>query len=170
MFSGEPEFPPPAPHASMRYVPVDGAVQFSIVGPDAVKTAVPTHVPATHVLFAQTFPHPPQFASSVCVFAQYAPASPAAGHDVSPAAHVSVQTPAAQFCPAGHAVPTVVPLHAPDAPQYWLLVFGLTQAPPQPISPVGHDSEQLLPLHASPPVHVLPHVPQFALSVPRSAQ
>ena len=52
--------------------------------------------------------------------------------------------------------PAVCPLHAPDAPQNWLLVFGSTHVPLQLTSPCWQESWQVPPLHTWPGAHTAP--------------
>jgi hypothetical protein len=69
---------------------------------------------------------------------------------------VRPHTPAVHTCPAGHGV---VP-QAPAAWQYWLLVVGSTQDPPQIVCPAAHVRPQTPPLQTSPGGHgVVPHAP-----------
>ncbi len=66
------------------------------------------HAPVTHAWPAgQIVPQPPQFALSVCVFAQYAVAP--APHSKRPPPQVVAHAPAEHTWPAGQMVP-----HAPQ--------------------------------------------------------
>jgi hypothetical protein len=108
------------------------------------------------------FPQPPQLPLSEPVFTHAMPAS--VGHCVSPGAQAHV--------PAVHTWPASQTL--PHMPQFALsvLVFaqygtppsGVHSASPPPSSP-PHSIAHLPAVHTSPTEHVLPHVPQLALSV-----
>ena len=58
----------------------------------------------------------------------------------------------------------------PQAPQFFSLVRGFTQAPEQSISPAAHWLVQVPPEQTSPVVQVLLHTPQLLGSVSRSVQ
>jgi hypothetical protein len=73
-------------------------------------------------------------------------------HAVSAPAHIAVQTPALQTCPAAHALP--------QAPQFVASVVTLTHAPPQAVWPTGHVHAPAL--HELPPPHREPQAPQFS--------
>jgi hypothetical protein len=107
-----------------------------------------------------TLPQAPQFALSLCTFAQNG--WPASGtHPTSFAGHPPLHLPPAQTSSGLHAVS--------HAPQCALSVCRLVQIPP---SPTGHacwpapQSEMQLPFeHKLVESQVLPHAPQFAGSL-----
>jgi hypothetical protein len=81
---------------------------------------------------------------------------------ISPAWQVTTHTLLPHTDPAGQvspAVPTPAVPHCPVAPQYWLLVVGSTQDPPQSISVCRHDVWHALPEQTSPAGHVMPTEP-----------
>jgi hypothetical protein len=58
----------------------------------------------------------------------------------------------------------------PQAPQFWLSVWILTQVPPQFVSPAWQLSPHVPPEQTLPAGHTFPQAPQFALSVSIFAQ
>jgi hypothetical protein len=84
------------------------------------------------------------------------------------AMHVNPHMPPLQTSPAGQGVP-----QAPAAWQYWLLVVGSTQAPPQMVWPAAHVRPHMPPLQTSPGGQGVPQAPaawQYWLLVVGSTQ
>jgi hypothetical protein len=73
-----------------------------------------------------------------------------------PAGQDTVQRPPEHTCPASHAVPALVPAHAPLAPQKRGSVAGSTQRPPQTTCPAGHVVAQRPPAHNCPEAQGIP--------------
>jgi hypothetical protein len=81
-----------------------------------------------------------------------------------PAWHDTWQVLLLHTCPDVHAVPAVAPLHAPDAPQWALLVVGSMHVPLQLICEAGHETWHVPLLQTCPEEHAAPafaplHVP-----------
>jgi hypothetical protein len=100
-----------------------------------------TQVPPTQVVpVPQTFPHEPQFALSVAVFAQYSappaspPVSPPPPQVVSPAPQPVAHVPSEQTMPASHALP--------HAPQFFPSSLVSMQASPQRVVPPRQSTTQ----------------------------
>ena len=120
------------------------------------------HFPPAHTSSVpHVFPHVPQFALSVCVFAQYG--EPASGeHVVCPCAHWFEHAPILHTESGPHLLK--------HAPQFWLSLMTCAQnaAPASGThgsSPCGQPPWHLPVTHASRFLHAAPHAPQFLLSV-----
>jgi hypothetical protein len=167
--------------ASIRYAPVTGTIHVWRL-PGERPTLKGRQTPSVQYLpGVQMVPQAPQFALSVCWFAQYGtpastppsvvpastPPSGGVGHSESGAAQPGTHEPAEQMRAAGHA--------APHAPQFASSVWVSAQyaAPPsraQSDEPVGHVPTHEPATQAWPEAQTLPHRPQFVGSVVRSVQ
>jgi hypothetical protein len=146
--------PPCAPHASIKYEPVEVTVNVWIVpvlpvpvGRNVVtgEQTLPTQCsPPVHAL-----PHAPQFVSSLVRSRHDVP------HAERGATHFVAQLPAAQTVPVAQTVPHV--------PQLLPSFCRSLQTPLQSLSVPAHT--HLLPLHVSADPHVFPQPPQFEGSI-----
>jgi hypothetical protein len=166
-----------------------------VVVSQSVAGAAHMHAPAEHVpALPQEIPQPPQFVVSVAVLTQRPPHSTCpVGHAQTPLVHdcpvahrrphapqlftslESVAQPVEPMqltSPVGQlhapAVQVPVPQLRPQTPQFFVSVVVLTQVPPQTFGvPVGHAHAPLVQL--APVAHLVPHEPQFVVSLDRSA-
>jgi hypothetical protein len=116
------------------------------------------HMPLTHALPpAHVTPQAPQFAGSLSVLTHRPPQS------TRPPRHAA---PESMHAPSTHTEPG--PQLLPQLPQSPWLVKMSVQLPPHTISPAAH--WHVPPAQVWPPMHVVPHVPQFALSLAVSTQ
>lgn len=103
------------------------------------------HVPLWQVVpAAQRFPHPPQFALSLCSFTQTDP------HAVVPIAQTNLHMPPAHVSAPGHTLP--------QPPQSFGFDVVSTQAPLHALCPEGH--LQVPALHVAPDAQALAQLPQ----------
>jgi len=97
-------------------------------------------------------------------------------HATSPGGQVSAHVPPEQTWPGWHWVPAFMPAQFALAPQYWVLVLGLTHDPPQSTRGAAQTDRHepfeqtgVLPVHAAPPVQP-GCTPQWLLSLRGSTQ